>query len=148
MRTLKGLLADYYKHKEIVHQLDLIGSFIQANVKHRVLVKLGSRYGGYFPEYANYFGRLFILKKSMYGMNHSGNLFSDELTNLLIYRAGLNQSQYQMPIYYKYTLDGSNLILLSYVDECVHLYTYEELGKWFMDTLGKIFHVKFLLYAN
>ena len=58
------------------------------------------------------------------------------------------QSQCQMSIYYKYAPDGSNIIVLSYVDECVDWYTYEALGKCFVDTLGKRFHVKFSGYAN
>ena len=36
----------------------------------------------------------------------------------------------------------------SYVDDCVHWYTSEALGKWFVNTLGKIFHLKFLCYAH
>ena len=38
--------------------------------------------------------------------------------------------------------------MLSYVDDCVYWYTYEELGNWFLDTLGKRFHVNFLGYAH
>ena len=45
MRNLKYFLADDSNHKAWVHQLYFIGSFLQANVKHRVFVKLGSRYG-------------------------------------------------------------------------------------------------------
>ena len=37
---------------------------------------------------------------------------------------------------------------LSYVDEWVYWYTSEAPGKWFVDTLGKIFHVNFLEYAH
>ena len=37
---------------------------------------------------------------------------------------------------------------LSYVDDCVYWYTNEDVGKWCVDTLGKIFHVKFLVYAH
>ena len=37
MRTLKYFLADAAKHKARVHQLDFIGSFLQAKVKNRVL---------------------------------------------------------------------------------------------------------------
>ena len=48
-RTLKYFLSDYFKPKAIVHQFDFIGAFLQANVKHRVFVKLDSRYGEYFP---------------------------------------------------------------------------------------------------
>ena len=32
----------------------------------------------------------------------------------------------------------------SYVDDCVYWYTNEALGKWFVDTTVKIFHVNFL----
>ena len=53
-----------------------------------------------------------------------------------------------MSIYYKYAPDGSKLVVLSYVDDCVYWYTSEELGKWFVDTNGKIFHVDFLVYAH
>ena len=50
MRTLKYFLEDAAKHKARVHQLDFIGSFLQANVKNRVFVKLDMRYAAYFPE--------------------------------------------------------------------------------------------------
>ena len=40
------------------------------------------------------------------------------------------------------------IVDLSYVDDCVYWYTSEATGKWFMDILGKIFHVKFLGYAH
>ena len=39
-------------------------------------------------------------------------------------------------------------VVLSYVDDCVYWYTYEALGQWFVDTLGKILHVNFLGYAH
>ena len=53
-----------------------------------------------------------------------------------------------MSIYYKYAPDGSNFFVLSYVDDCVYWYTNEDLGKWFVDTLGKRFHVKLLGFAH
>ena len=37
---------------------------------------------------------------------------------------------------------------MSYVDNCVYWYTSEALGKWFLNTLGKISHVNFLGYAH
>ena len=52
-----------------------------------------------------------------------------------------------MSIYYKYAPDGSKIVVLSYVDDCVYLYTNEDLGEWFFDTLGKRFHVNFLGFA-
>ena len=80
-------------------------------------------------------------------MTNSGKLFADEITEWLL-EAGFIQSQCQMSIYYKYAPDGSKIVVLSYVDEFVYWYTYEALGKWFVDNLGKIFHVKFLGYAH
>ena len=120
---------------------------MQENFKNRVFVKLDIRYTDYFPEYAKYFGRVLILLKSMYGMNNSGKLFADDLTEWLL-EAGFIQSKCQMSIYYKYTPDGSKTVVLSYVDDCVYYYTNEDLGKWFVNTLGKRLHLDFLVYAH
>ena len=40
------------------------------------------------------------------------------------------------------------MFVLSYVDDCIYCYKYEELGKWFVETLGKIFHVKLPGYTH
>ena len=53
-----------------------------------------------------------------------------------------------MSIYYKYEPDGSKLVVFSYVYYCLYWYTYEKLGKWFVDTIENIFHVNFLGYAH
>ena len=53
-----------------------------------------------------------------------------------------------MSIYYKYAPDGSKIVVISYVDDCVYWYTNEDIGKWFVDTLGKRFHVNFLGFAH
>ena len=53
-----------------------------------------------------------------------------------------------MYIYYKYSPDGSKIVFLSFVDYCFCCYTSEDLRKWFVYTLGKIFHVKFLGFAH
>ena len=57
-------------------------------------------------------------------------------------------SQCQISIYYKYAPDGSKIVVLSYVNDCVYWYTNEYLGKWFVDTLGKIIHVNLLGFAH
>ena len=147
MRTLKYFLADAAKDKARVHQLYFIGAFLQAKVKNRSFVKLDIRYTDYFPEYTQYFGIALILLKSMYGMTNSGKLFYDELIEWLL-EAGFIQSQCQMSIYYKYAPDGYNFFVLSYVDDCVYWYTNEDLGKWFVDTLGNRFHVNFFGYSH
>ena len=87
------------------------------------------------------------LLKSMYRMTNSGKLFADKLTECLL-EAGFIQSQCNMSIYYKYAPYGFNVVVLSYVDYCVYWYTNEDIGKWFVDTLGNIFHVNFLGYAH
>ena len=147
MRSLKYFLVGASKHKARVHQLDFIGAFLQANVKNRVFVKLDMRYAAYFPEYSQYFGRALKLLKSMYGMTNSGKMFADELTEWIIEEVFM-QSQCQMSIYYKYAPDGSKIVVLSYVDDCVYWYTNEDLGKLFVETLGKRFHANFLVFAH
>ena len=87
------------------------------------------------------------LLNSMYIMNNSGKLFADELTQWLL-EAGFILSQCHMSIYYKYAQDVTRMVVLYYVDDCVYWYTSEALGKQFVDTLGKIFHVNFLGYAH
>ena len=120
---------------------------MQEKFKNIVFLKLDSRYTDYLPEYSNYFGGDLILLKSMYGMNTSGKLFSDELTEWLL-ESGFIQYQCQMSIYYNYAPDGSTVIVLYYVGDCVYWYNSEALGKWFLDTLGERFHVNFLIYAH
>ena len=80
-------------------------------------------------------------------MTNSGKLFADELTEWLIKEVFV-QSQCQMSIYYKYAPDGSNIVILYYVDDCVYWYTNEYLGKCFVDTLVKRFHVNLLGFAH
>ena len=83
----------------------------------------------------------------MYGMTNSGKLFADELTEWIL-EAGFIKSQCQMSIYYKYVPDGAIIVVLSYVDDCVYWYANEDIGKWFVYTLGKRFHVNLLGYAH
>ena len=80
-------------------------------------------------------------------MTNYGKLFDDELTAWLLEECFI-QSQCHMSIYYKYAPDGSKIVVLYYVDDCVYWYTNKPLGKWFVYTLGKIFHLNFLGYAN
>ena len=147
MRTLKYILADTAKHKARVHQLDFIGSFLQAKVKKRVFFKLDIRYIDYFSEYVQYFGRALILLKIMYVMTNSGKLFTDELKEWLLQAISI-QSQCEMSLYYKYAPDGYKIVVLSYVDVCFYWYKNEDLVKWFVDTLGKRFNVNFFGYAH
>ena len=109
-------MVDVDKHKAGFCQLDFIGVFLKAKDKNRVFVKLYSRYSYYFTEYSNYFGGSLILLNSMYGMNNSGKLFSDELTECLL-EAGFIQYQCQMYIYYKYVPYGTNIGVSSYIDD-------------------------------
>ena len=83
----------------------------------------------------------------MYGMTNYGKLYSYELIEWLL-EAVFIQSQFKMSIDYKYAPYGTKIVVLLYVDDCVYWYTSEALGKWFVDTLGKRFHVNFLGYAH
>ena len=83
----------------------------------------------------------------MYGMNNSGKLFADELTEWLL-AAGFIRSKCQMSIYYKYAPDASKIVVSSFVDDCFYWYIDEDLVKWFVDTLGKIFHLNFFRCAH
>ena len=77
-------------------------------------------------------------------MTYSGKLFSEKLTNWMIDESGFKKSKSQMYVYNKYVPDDSKLVVLSYVYDCIHWYTTEEILKWFVDTPGNISHVNFL----
>ena len=53
-----------------------------------------------------------------------------------------------MSVYYNYEPNGSKLVVLSYIDDCIYWYTYEELRNWFVGTLLNRFLVKFLGYSH
>ena len=147
MSTLKYLLVNVVKHQARVHQLYFCGASLQERVKNVLFVNLDSRYADNFPEYSSYFGRVLMLLKSMYGMTNSVKLFSDELIEWLN-EAFFIQYQLHMSIYYMYAPDGTNIVVISYVDNCVYWYKSEALGKFSVDTIGNIFHVNFLGYAH
>ena len=48
----------------------------------------------------------------------------------MIDEAGFNWSKCQLYVYYKFAPDGSKLVVLSYVDDCVYWYISEELGEY------------------
>ena len=45
-------------------------------------------------------------------------------------------------------IDGTENVALSYIDDCVYWYTSKSIGKWFVDTLRKRFHVNFLGFSH
>ena len=67
-------------------------------------------------------------------MTNSGKLFADEFIEWLL-ESGFIQHQCQKSIYYKYAPDGTNIVVLSYVDGCVYWYTSEAIIKWFVYNL-------------
>ena len=81
-------------------------------------------------------------------MTNSRKLFADEFTYQLINEVVFTQYQFQMSIYYKYEPDGTKIVALSYVYDCVYWYTSKALGKWFVKNLGNILYVDFLSFSH
>ena len=80
-------------------------------------------------------------------MTSYGKLSADAFTDWLL-EAEFIQYLCQMSIYYKYTQYGEKIVVLSYIYDFVYWYTSEALVKWFVDALGKRFHVKSLGYTH
>ena len=53
-----------------------------------------------------------------------------------------------MSIYYNYAPDGTQIVVLSYVDDFVYWYTSEALGKLFVYTIVNRLRVNFLGFSN
>ena len=81
----------------------------------------------------------------MYGITNSGKLSSDALTECFINEAGFKIYKFQMSINYRY---APEIVVLSYVDDCVYWYIYEALVKCFVDNLRNRFNVKFLGFSH
>ena len=58
----------------------------------------------------------------MYGMNNSGKLSADKLTDWLINEEGLKPYQCQISIYYKYSPDGTKVVVLYRTDDFLLVY--------------------------
>ena len=58
----------------------------------------------------------------MYGMTNYGKLFAYEFTNWMIYVSGFKKTTVPNVYILKYASDGSKLVVLSYVDDCVNWY--------------------------
>ena len=61
-------------------------------------------------------------------LTNSGKLFTDELIQWLI-KSDSIQYHFQMSIYYKYAPDGTNIVVLSCVDDFIYWYTSEAPGE-------------------
>ena len=79
-------------------------------------------------------------------MNDPEKLSTYQFTEWLL-EVSFIQYQCQITIYYKYAPDGGGG-LVSYIDECVYWYTPEALVKYYVENIGKRFHVNFLRYAH
>ena len=114
-------------------------------------MKLDSIYADYFPEYSNYFKKYLILSKSMYGMNNSGKLFADELTEWLL-DSGFIEYQCQMSIYYKYAPDEKNrlfYLMLMTLYICILLKLLEMVcGCYRKEIMCEIIGISTLVHVN
>ena len=90
--------------------------------------------------------------KYLYAMPKYEHLFADKLTYLLINEVGFKNTNFgclsiistlQMG---KIRSRWEKIVVLSYVDYFIYWYTSEAPGKQFVDTLGKILHVNFLVF--
>ena len=119
MRNSNHFFADVVRHKARVHQLYLIGLFLQGKVKNRVFVKFNSRYADYFHntqitlEDTRYYWSLCMewLTLGIYlpMIWHSGNL-----------RKASFNINVKLSIYYKYVPFGTKkLFYLMFMAVCI-----------------------------
>ena len=76
--TMKLFFANAAKLGQKVRQLDYVGAFLQAKCKNRIFIRLPIEYAKHYPEYAKYFGKPLLLKKTIYGLTVSAKWWSDE----------------------------------------------------------------------
>ena len=147
-RALRIFLAMAVEYKARIYQLDYVAAFLQAKAIGRKFTKLPAEWKEIFPDFAEWFGKPLLLKKSLYG-DTVANLAWDETQNEYLTSAemGLRRLDSEGSIYIK--KDGEDtLIVLNAVDDQLYFCTSDKLRKWFEEATQKRFDVQLLGQAH
>ena len=141
-RFLKLFLAHAASKKAKVHQGDVIGAFLQANMRSRVFVTLNKYYGLIFPEFQQFCGKPLLLKKAMYGMTLSGKYWYQDCRDWLI-SVGFMECPTCLVLFNRKDKDGSELWIIIYIDDFLYFGTTEKTRKQFEAQFGTRFNIEF-----
>ncbi len=140
-------LAHAARLKVRVKQLDFVGAFLQAKEQSRVFVKMPAIHGEVFPDIKQYCGKPLRLLKSMYGMTLSRKYWYQELQEFLI-QMGFTQSTVVRCLFHKKFSDGSQIMLLDYVDDLIYFGTKDATVKQFEEQLSARFELELMGQAH
>jgi len=136
-------LAHTCKCKLRVKQLDVVGAFLQANVRARLFVTIPKIFGILFPEYSEYCGITLRLAKSMYGMTLSCKYWFLDLKDYLL-QEGFTTSSTVKCLFYKSFSHGSFIVLLDYVDDMLYFGSNDAHITVFEKNLQDRFHLELM----
>lgn len=122
MRMSMMIMAEAVRHKSRLFQLDVIGAFLQARMRSRVLIMLPKIYGEVFPEFKAYCGIPLLLLKAMYGMTLSGKYWYEEFQEWLE-SIGFKTCPTCPVMFTRTEKDGTFIRLIVYIDDCLYFAT-------------------------
>ena len=142
-RTFKMFVAEAVRHNRPINQLDFIGAFCQAILKDRLFVQLPIEYASLLPEYAEYFNKPLLLRKSIYGLNIAAKVWNEDLTVWLINNKDIQFKQSEVdPSLYIHRNQHEFIYLIVYVDDCLYFGSSKELEMKFEKQMGERFHLE------
>jgi len=146
-RGIRIFLAKAATTRSKVRQLDFLGAFLQAPVRSVVYVILDNIIADICPEYSEWCGVPLRLRRSIYGMTHSGKWWFLELLQWLISEAiGFSQSETDPTIFTRKEDDGSFTHFMVYVDDSLYFNSLTNADKYikiFENELSGRFRVEF-----
>ena len=142
-RTFKMFVAEAVRWNRPINQLDFIGAFCQAILKVRLFVQLPIEYAILLPEFAEYFNRPLLLKKSIYGLNIAAKVWNEDLMTWLTSNETIKFHQSEVdPSLYIFRRGDEFIYLIIYVDDCLYFGSSKELESKFEKEIGERFHLE------
>ena len=146
-RGIRIFLAKAAITRSKVKQLDFLGAFLQAPVRSVVYVILDNIIAEICPEYSKWCGVPLRLRRSIYGMTHSGKWWFLELLQWLISdEIAFSQSETDPTIFSRKEDDGSTTHFMVYVDDSIYYNSGKNAEKYikkFENELSGRFRVEF-----
>ena len=149
-RTFKMFVANAVSQGAKIKQLDYIGAFCQGFMQKRLFIQLPQEYSELMSEYADYFKKPQLIRKSLYGTDIAAKVWNHDLTEWMTTNKMIpfEQSTVDASLFVHRAKDGGFVYMIIYVDDSLYFGSSEDLEKKFESELGKRFKVDLLGWSH
>ena len=148
-RTFKMFVAQAVKLGHAIKQLDYIGAFCQGIMQKRLFIQLPTEYAELVPEYADYFSRPQLIRKSIYGTLVAAKIWNHDLTQWLLHNDIIPFHQSDIdPSLFIHRRGSRYLFMIIYVDDSLYFGSDQEIESLFETSLGGRFKIDVLGWSH